>query len=87
MNISIRGEEHINWDIVGPIYKDQCEALKNLVEELKELIFKMDKELNPPSTEMVELDQSTELESLLDQKHDDEYHSLKDEGLINHKGE
>ena len=33
--IHSRNEEVIDWSVMGPIYKDQCEALKNVVLELE----------------------------------------------------
>ena len=41
-----RESECIDWSIMGPIYKDQYEALQKLVEELRELITKLSKENN-----------------------------------------
>ena len=47
-----KGSEHVDWSIMGPIYKDQCEALKRLVEEYKELIFKLGKESIPTNSQI-----------------------------------
>ena len=41
-----RESESIDWTIMGPIYKDQYEALQKLVKELRELITKLSKENN-----------------------------------------
>ena len=46
MKLKIKNEEHINWDLMGPIYLEQCEALKRLVVELRETITKLLKENN-----------------------------------------
>jgi hypothetical protein len=83
-NISIKGEEHVDWSIMGPIYKDQCEALLTLVDGLKEFIFKLGKEasalpFSPPEQSPLSPE---EKESLLEQKYDDKYHDLKDNGFI-----
>jgi hypothetical protein len=81
-NIQTKGTEHVDWSIMGPIYKDQHEALLTLVDVLKELIRKLSKEASSSDVEYSPLSPE-EKESLLEQKYDDQYHDLKDNGLIN----